>query len=84
MGVFRHLLLDRGQQLYRARGDPIVPSITTILRRFIGEWAALLQPEATLTAGEEIGATAWRDPSSLMAAANARLVRVVVRRPPAT
>jgi hypothetical protein len=35
--------------------------MTTILRRFTGEWAALLQPETILTVCEEIGYTAWRD-----------------------
>jgi hypothetical protein len=39
----------------------MVPSITTILKRFSGEWAALLQPEAILTVCSEIGYTAWRD-----------------------
>ncbi|MGH8071456.1 MAG: hypothetical protein ACRERE_40750 [Candidatus Entotheonellia bacterium] len=39
----------------------MVPSITTILQRFTGEWAALLQPEAILTVCGEIGYTAWRD-----------------------
>jgi hypothetical protein len=39
----------------------MVPNITTILRRFTGEWAALLQPDAILTVGPEIGYTAWRD-----------------------
>jgi hypothetical protein len=38
----------------------MVPNITTILRRFTGEWAALLQPEAILTVCREIGYTAWR------------------------
>ncbi len=33
----------------------MVPSITTILQRFSGAWAALLQPEAILTVGREIG-----------------------------
>ena len=39
----------------------MVPSMTTILQRFTGEWAALLQPEAILTVCTEIGYTAWRD-----------------------
>jgi Transposase DDE domain len=39
----------------------MVPTMTTILRRFTGEWAGLLQPEAILTVCEEIGYTAWRD-----------------------
>jgi hypothetical protein len=44
------------------KGDhQMVPSITTILQRFTGEWAALLQPDAILTVCREIGYTAWRD-----------------------
>ncbi len=39
----------------------MVPSISTILRRFTGEWALLLQPEAILTVCREIGYTTWRD-----------------------
>jgi hypothetical protein len=39
----------------------MVPNITTILQRFTGEWAMLLQPEAILTICREIGYTAWRD-----------------------
>jgi hypothetical protein len=39
----------------------MVPNITTILQRFTGEWAMLLQPEAILTVCREIGYTAWRD-----------------------
>ncbi len=39
----------------------MIPSITTILQRFSGEWAALLQSEAILTVCREIGYTAWRD-----------------------
>jgi hypothetical protein len=39
----------------------MVPSLTTILQRLTGEWAALLQPEAILTVCREIGYTAWRD-----------------------
>jgi hypothetical protein len=39
----------------------MVPNITTILQRFTGEWAMLLQPEAILTVCQEIGYTAWRD-----------------------
>ena len=39
----------------------MVPSITTILQRFTGEWAALLQPDAILAACGEVGYTAWRD-----------------------
>jgi hypothetical protein len=39
----------------------MVPSLTTILQRLTGEWAALLQPEAILAVCGEIGCTAWRD-----------------------
>jgi hypothetical protein len=39
----------------------MVPNMTTILPRFTGEWAALLQPEAILTVCREIGYTTWRD-----------------------
>ena len=39
----------------------MIPHITTILPRFTGEWAMLLQPEAILTVCREIGYTAWRD-----------------------
>ena len=39
----------------------MVPSLTTILQRFSGEWAALLQPDAILTVCRESGYTAWRD-----------------------
>jgi hypothetical protein len=39
----------------------MVPNSTTILQRFTGEWAALLQPEAILAVCREIGYTAWRD-----------------------
>jgi hypothetical protein len=39
----------------------MVPHITTILPRFTGEWAMLLQPEAILTVCREIGYTTWRD-----------------------
>jgi hypothetical protein len=39
----------------------MVPPIITILRRFTGEWAALLQPQATLAVCGEIGYTGWRD-----------------------
>jgi hypothetical protein len=33
----------------------MVPSLTTILQRFTGEWAARLQPEAILAGCGEIG-----------------------------
>jgi hypothetical protein len=36
-------------------GHRMVPSINTILQRFSGEWAALLQPEAILTVGRDMG-----------------------------
>ena len=39
----------------------MVPSMTTILQRFSGEWAALLQPNASLRVCRESGDTAWRD-----------------------
>ena len=39
----------------------MVPRITTILRRFTGEWAALLQPDAILAVCREIGYTGWHD-----------------------
>jgi hypothetical protein len=39
----------------------MVPSITTVLQRFTGEWATLLQPDAILALCSEIGYTAWRD-----------------------
>ena len=39
----------------------MVPRITTILQRFTGEWAALLQPDAILAVCGEIGSTGWRD-----------------------
>jgi hypothetical protein len=39
----------------------MVPTMTIILRRFTGEWAALLQPETILTLCGETGYTGWRD-----------------------
>jgi hypothetical protein len=41
----------------------MVPDINTILQRFTGGWAMLLQPEAILTVCREIGYTytSWRD-----------------------
>jgi len=39
----------------------MIPTMTTILPRFTGEWAILLQPEAMLTVCREIESTAWRD-----------------------
>jgi hypothetical protein len=39
----------------------MVPHITTVLPRFTGEWALLLQPEAILAACREIGYTGGRD-----------------------
>jgi hypothetical protein len=49
------------QHPHQAGGDLMVPTMTTILRRFTGEWAGLLPPEALLTVCEESGYTAWRD-----------------------
>jgi hypothetical protein len=39
----------------------MVPTITTILPRFTGEWVLLRQPEAILAVCREIGYTTWRD-----------------------
>jgi hypothetical protein len=39
----------------------MVPSSTTILPRFTGEWATRLPPDAMLAVCGEIGYTAWRD-----------------------
>jgi hypothetical protein len=39
----------------------MVPSMTTILQRFTGEWAVLLEAEAILTVCREIGYIAWHD-----------------------
>jgi hypothetical protein len=39
----------------------MVPTMTTILRRFTGEWAALLQPETILTVCGETEYTGWCD-----------------------
>jgi hypothetical protein len=39
----------------------MVPTITTILQRFPGEWAVLLEADAILTGCRESGYTAWRD-----------------------
>jgi hypothetical protein len=39
----------------------MVPTMPTILRRFTGEWAGLLPPEALLTVCAEIGYTTGRD-----------------------
>ena len=39
----------------------MVPTVTTTLQRFTGEWATLLQPETILAVCHEIGYTAWRD-----------------------
>jgi hypothetical protein len=46
---------------YRTGGHQMVPNITTILQRFTGEWAMLLQPEAILAVYRELGYTTWRD-----------------------
>jgi hypothetical protein len=39
----------------------MVPSLTTILPRLTGDWAALLPREAILTVCSKSGYTAWRD-----------------------
>jgi heme exporter protein D len=39
----------------------MVPSIASILQRFTGEWATLLQPDAILAVCGEVGYTGWRD-----------------------
>jgi hypothetical protein len=39
----------------------MVQSISTILRRFTGEWALLRPPEAILTVCRDIEYPAWRD-----------------------
>jgi Transposase DDE domain len=39
----------------------MVPIMTTILQRFTGEWAMLLQPDAIPTVCREIGYTAWHE-----------------------
>jgi hypothetical protein len=39
----------------------MVPTLTTLLPRFTGEWAVRLPPEAMLTGCRESGDTAWRD-----------------------
>jgi hypothetical protein len=39
----------------------MVPRLITVLQRFTGEWATLLQPDAILAVCREIGYTAWRD-----------------------
>ena len=39
----------------------MIPNLTTILQRFTGEWAMLLQPEAILSVCREIGYTTWRN-----------------------
>jgi hypothetical protein len=39
----------------------MVPNITPILQHLAGEWAALLQPEAILAVGGEVGYSGWRD-----------------------
>jgi hypothetical protein len=39
----------------------MVPTVTTTLPRFTGEWATLLQPETIPAVCHEIGYTAWRD-----------------------
>src|SRR5512132_2908844 len=49
------------QRPHHRGGHQMVPTMTTILQRFTGEWAMLLQPEAILTVCREIGYTTWRD-----------------------
>jgi hypothetical protein len=39
----------------------MVPSLITVLQRFTGEGALLLQPEAILAVCRESGWTGWRD-----------------------
>ena len=39
----------------------MVPSLTIILQRYTGGWAARLQPEAILVVCGEIGYTGWRN-----------------------
>jgi heme exporter protein D len=39
----------------------MIPNMTTILQRFTGEWAMLLQPEVILTVCREVGYTTWRN-----------------------
>src|SRR5919108_4731000 len=53
--------MDGHQNPYCPGGDPMVPSITTILHRFTGEWATRLPPDAILALCREMGYTAWRD-----------------------
>src|SRR3989442_7263936 len=61
LGFFEDLLYVWAQNPYGPGGDPMVPSITTILQRLTGEWATLLQPDAILAVCSEIEYTAWRD-----------------------
>jgi hypothetical protein len=39
----------------------MIPTMTTILQRFTGEWAIRRPPEAMLTGCRAIASTAWRD-----------------------
>jgi hypothetical protein len=39
----------------------MVASVTAVLKRLKTEWAAQLQPEAIIEAGEEAGYPSWRD-----------------------
>ncbi len=50
-----------GQHPHRRGAPQMVPNMTTILQRFTGEWAVLLEADAVLTVCREIGYTAWRD-----------------------
>jgi Transposase DDE domain len=45
----------------RTGGHPIVPTVTTTLQCFTGEWATWLLPEMILAVCRERGYTAWRD-----------------------
>jgi hypothetical protein len=44
-----------------AGGRTMVASGTAVLSRFTTAWATQLPPEAIIGAGEEAGATCWRD-----------------------
>lgn len=61
VGIFNHLLYVCGIRDPAYRRAPNGPGINTILQRFSGEWAALLQPDAILTVCRDMGYTAWRD-----------------------
>jgi hypothetical protein len=44
----------------------MVPSISTMLHRFTGEWAAQLQSDAILTVCREVAYTGWGDRGHLL------------------